>query len=393
MRRLIAGLAVVLLSVPTAMGGGAPRTLAQGRFAGVQIAPAKFERDLDTNEFRIRVAVVNNDPIPHEVELTIARLGHDLDGTPLFIRPSYVQTHVTSSVEELSLASGERRDITIEGSIPDGDRSIYPAVVAQFPGAGDDPSVGVLARVAGFLLLRGPKPWDERVSVEEIGALPPARRGSRTVTLYAAVRNVGNVHVKPTGVVEITRDGNVIDRVRLSGDTIIPEFARRLTGRWTAPRGLTGTVELRAEISKPSATGTDTLQLGPDLATASIENLQATGEDGGRVSLFVVNTGTTTISPTVRFEATEDRVLRGSHEQVEESIEPGDAREVTWRAELGAGLYTTTISVSEGDRLLDESVVGFEVIAPGILKWIALALVVGVTVAHLARVRRRGSLF
>lgn len=393
MRKWTVLMATLLVFVSGSVVSGGPRLAQQGRFAGIQITPASFERDLDARDFRIRMAVVNNDPIPRDVELSVARLGHDLDGTPLFIRPSHVQTHVSLSEESLSLGIGERVDVLIEGSIPEAERSIYPAVVAQFAEGTETASVSVRARVAGFLLLRGPQPWDERIAIEDVSALPPEQPRDRTVTLYAAVRNIGNVHVRPTGFIDVVKDGRVLDRVRLTGETIIPEFARRLVGRWTPPRGLIGAVELRAELRNPSARATDILELGSDLATASIENLLASGESGGSVSLFVANTGTSTISPTVSFEATEDGEVRAAHEQVERDIEPGDARELRWFAGLDDGLYTTTVTVAQSGRVLDESVTGFEVVTPGILRWIALVLLVSVTIAHTIRIRRRGSLF
>jgi hypothetical protein len=84
----------------------------------------------------------------------------------------------------------------------------------------------------------------------------PARAGG-PIPVGAVVRNTGDVHVRPTGSARITYQGAVLATVDLQPQLVVPGSARRLTGAWNAPAGLTGTVQLDADFGQPPAHGSE----------------------------------------------------------------------------------------------------------------------------------------
>ncbi len=365
---------MLLVTVSIAATGGAVAAQSS-RVSGVEITPSKFERDLPARDFSIRILVVNHERGARRIALSIAGLGHDLDGTPRFLEPAPATEAITPSDDEFTLEAGQRQELVLEGAIPTGERAVYAAAIAEFePLARRRAAVEVTSRVASLFLLRGPKPWREKVRVVDVGVLPAAK--NRPLPLYAAIRNVGNVHVKPRGRIDISQNGRVLDTVRLTGETIIPRFARRLTGEWRPPRKLTGQVELHAIIRNPAAEGRGVIDFSrgePDRPGAKITNLVASDEGGAHVELIVSNTGTTPLEPTVTLHASRGGFAAGSDSFEQDELLVGESRTVTWDPSLEQGTYLITAQATLGDKLLDEAVTGLRVESSNLLRWIALA--------------------
>lgn len=378
------------------LGAAAGGAQTAGTGVGVEITPNKFEYDLAGKQVSVKILVVNHEDSARRIRLSVAGLGHDLDGAPQFLEPAAASGALRLSVRGVTLPAGGRREVILSGAIPRDAVSLYAAVVAEFTRLEQAraSTVEVRSRVASLFLLRGPRPWRETVEVVGVGILPGA--AGRPLRVYAAVKDTGNVHVRPTGRVRILKDGILIDTVRLSRETILPGFARRLTGLWTPPAGLTGHLTLEALIENPTARGIGVVDLTGGSAAqpaAKIGSLRARDEGGPLVSLVVTNTGDVPIAPAVTLFASGGEVERARQILVQPTMAPGQSREVEWRPTLADGVYLVTAQVSLGDLLLDQDVTGLEVggAAPGrtLLIILAVVLLSSVLSLWLLAVRRR----
>lgn len=334
-----------------------------------------MEYDLGDRSFDVKILLVNHERSARRIRLSVAGLGQDLDGTPRFLEPAEATEDIALDRNEVVLAAGARADVRVTGQIPADDRALYAAVVAEFePLEERDVSVDVVSRVASLFLLRGPKPWEREVDVVDVGLLPGSDKAP--LPLYAAVDNIGNVHVKPRGRIEILQKGRLLGSVDLRGETIIPGFTRRLVAQWRPPKGLTGRVKLRGVLRNPRAVGigyVDFSDGAPRRPGADIANLVARDEGGAHVELILTNTGTTPIEPTVTVEASRGGFAAGSDDLRQRTLNVGESRKLTWERDLEAGTYLITARAMLGDKLLDEAVTGVEMNSATVLRWVALA--------------------
>lgn len=344
---------------------------------GVELTPARVERDLDSRQTSLSFTVINHTDTAQTIRMSASGLGHDLDGRPLFIEPAQEASALNLSAQEFSLQTEGRRQVEARASIPEGSPALYAALITQFseeqPPEGQIRAVG---RVASLLLIRGPRPWVETAEVVDVGILP----GDPPLTVYATVRDTGNVHIRPEGEVRITQEGTLIDVVPLKGEVILPSYARRLKGSWTPPPGLSGRVMLEAIIRNPDARGVGFADLAggiPESRIARIEALRARDQDGPLVTLEVVNIGNVAFSPVVVIFAQKEGVEAARTVEPQPEITPGESRALQWRPGLQEGLYVITAQVFFEDALLDQKAVGFrlgEDSRGGWLSWLALLL-------------------
>lgn len=342
---------------------------------GLEVQPAQLEptAPIEDRAFAHDILVVNRAGETFQIRMSLAELGHDLDGTPRNSVSSKVERAFSLSDDGFTLDPGERKEVRLDGAIPESDRSIYVSVVTEFAPVGEEqpPTVRTRRRIVSQFLLRGPEPWNEQVKVVDVGLLPAAR--SDRMLVYASVKNTGNVHVRPRGRVRMFQGKKLLGTVRLTGGNpdrppaVIPTYTRRLTGLWEPPPGLTGLVSLRATIADPFATGTGTARFAGGAArapAARIVNLSAVDDDGPLVVATVTNTGTIPITPTITLTAAQSSMESARHAFPRQAMEPGTSRELTWRPELSPGAYRITAQVTQGRTLLDERTTGLRLTAP-----------------------------
>jgi hypothetical protein len=359
---------------------------------GLEITPARLEVDLQERKFSVRIALVNRDTGPRRIFMSVNGLGHTLDGAPLFFPNDVVVDHVTVSERQFVLEVGARKELLVNGEIPPGKRGVYAAIVARFePLDQESGTIDVRTRIASLFLLRGPKPWKQTVEVVDVG-IQPGEKG-KPLLVFAAAEDTGNVHINPRGKVDIFKDGELIDTVRLKGQTILPGFARRIAGEWDPAGKLTGQYTLEAELFDPHATGSGVVDFTPEGEVeqpgATIENLKA---EGGTVSFTLVNSGTLPIAPVTEIVAALEGTPVTSDVRNQENLEPGDSVEVTWEPELEDGVYTITARAKLGEALLDEEVAVLEKGGSNLLLLIAVAVFVAALLFFLLlfwRKRRR----
>jgi hypothetical protein len=353
---------VALLVVPAA--GSPAQTPAPA--VGVEITPARVERDLPDRSVSQTFTITNHESAQRRITMSVAGLGHDLEGTPVFLEPADATDELHLDQASFVLDPGQQRLVAASGAIPAGGHALYAAVIAEFaPLEQPTGAVESHSRVAALLLMRGPRPWTQTLSVEDVGMLPGAKKG--TFDVFGALKDTGDVHVRPTGTARITKDGTLLATVPLTGAVILPGFARRISGVWTPPAAPSG--KLRIDIvTRPQARGTGYATFSKGTAerpTLKIVNLRAHDQSGALVTATLVNTGKVAVAPTVTLFAREGGVERARTILVQDSIAPGASADIQWQPGLDDGVYVVTAQARSGDLLLDESSTGLRLGAVG----------------------------
>jgi len=399
-----AGIFAAFIAASFALGGVG--WAQQQECVGLEITPARLEQDLRWSHSYDTV-VRNCTDEALRITTAVAGLGHDLDGAPEFLDSSSAEQALRlKGGGAFTLAPGATRRLRATAAIQKPGRSLYAGIVAEFEPlnlpAGT--SVDARSRVAGMLLMRGPKPWRETARVVDVGLTPNA---DGTYTIYAAVEDTGNVHIVPRGTVQVIKDGKVLDTVKLAGGTILPGYKRRLVGLWTPPDGLDGRVTLNADVTDPPATGSAEIDFSRGEAAvpaARITSLVASDAGGAYIEVTLRNIGRIPITPTIEVIVHEDDFERARMLFPQtEPVEPDAIRTVAWEPELADGTYRVTARAVQGEELLDEKVTGLRIgeapVVPeaggGMPLWVvALAIVLLIVVLAalmLVLVRKRRS--
>lgn len=333
---------------------------------GVQISPARHEADLPSRDISFTVLVTNLKSERQHIIMSAADLGHDLDGTPLFIEPPS-RAVLSLSESDFFLDPSARKEIVVKGRIPQRERSHYAGIIAEFESI--QQAAGVVearSRVASLVLLRAPRPWVETAEVIDVGILPGSGEGPLVV--YATLRNTGNVHIRPTGRIMIFKDNQLLDTIPLERAIVIPTFARRFKGNWTPPPGLTGRLRLLAIFEDPSAQGEGFVDFTEGEFAGrgvTISNLRPRAVDGRAVVNFTItNTGTIPIGPTIHITASREELVNADRSTEEPLLSPQESRSIEWRPELTPGIYAVKVQATLGDLLLDEAFAGLDLRTP-----------------------------
>jgi len=370
MRRSIVISAALLLLWPSSV-----RAQSSSPAVGLEISPAQTELNLPGRSYETTVTLFNHDPTTYNVSLSLAALGHDLDGAPQYLASSIVTNAFTLSATSFSLGQNQKKAVTLKGAIPGSQRSIYFGVLAEYARAGatQGSSVETRTRVASEFLLRGPKPWDERLNIEDVGALPGP---GTNVTIYAVVKNTGNVHVRPTGTFTVSSPGHDLVTLRFALNAarkpgaVIPGFARRYTAVWAPPAGLSGSFTVTAQTLSPAAKLSKTVSFSNGRALvpdAKIATLSVASRNGVQVDSTVANQGGAALTGArLTLVATQDgRFERGRTVIPIDTVAPGASIEKRWVVgQLPNGSYQVTATLAQGSTILDQRVAGLQ-LGPG----------------------------
>jgi len=307
--------------------------------------------------------------VTYNITLSLAALGHDLDGAPQYIASSVVTNAFKLNASSFSLSQNQRRAVTVSGAIPASQRSIYFGVLAAYERAGQTQgsSVETHSRIASEFLLRGPKPWNERVQIADVGALPGP---GKNVTVYAVVKNTGNVHVRPTGTFTVSEGTSRLVTLSFALNAahkpgaVIPGYARRYTAVWTPPAGLSGSFTVTAQTVSPAAKLSKTVSFANGRALvpdAKIAPLSVVDQNGLLVDSTVTNQGGAALTGArLTLVAMQDgRFERGRTVIPLGSLAPGASADKRWEAgTLPNGAYQVTATLAQGSTILDERVAG-----------------------------------
>jgi len=366
--RTIRRTAIVLSVVLLMTGPGVVRAQTPGP-VGLEITPAQTELDLSGRSYATTITLINHDPVTYNITLSLAALGHDLDGAPQYIASSVVTNAFKLSGTSFSLSKDQRKAVTLSGAIPAAQRSIYFGVLAAYERAGQTQgsSVETHSRLASEFLLRGPKPWNERLQIADVGALPGP---GKNVTVYAVVKNIGNVHVRPTGTFTVSTGSRKLVTLSFALNAahkpgaVIPGYARRYTAVWLPPAGLSGSFTVTAQTVSPPAKASKTISFANGRALvpdAKIATLSVVDQNGLLVDSTITNQGGAALTgASLTLVATQDgQFERGRTVIPLGSLAPGASADKRWAAGLlPNGSYQVTATLAQGSTILDQRVAG-----------------------------------
>ena len=336
---------------------------------GLEITPAQTELDLAGRSYSTTITLIDHDPVTYNVKLSLAALGHDLDGAPQYIASSVVTAAFKLSATSFSLSKDQRKTVTLSGAIPDAQRSIYFGVLAAYERADQTQgsSVETHSRLASEFLLRGPKPWNEQLQIPDVGALPGP---GKNVTVYAVVKNIGNVHVRPRGTFTVSTGNNKLVTLSFALNAahkpgaVIPGYARRYTAVWSPPAGLSGSFTVTAQTVSPAARASKKVSFANGRALvpdAKIASLSLASQGGLLVVSTLKNQGGAALTGArLTLVATQDgQFERGRTVIPLGSLAPGASADKRWSTgPLPNGAYQVTATLAQGSTILDERVAG-----------------------------------
>jgi hypothetical protein len=408
-RRMLAALAGIATLCVVAPPAGAVSTSCE-----LSLSPAQTEPSAPlSGTFRQAIALQNNGAQPCDVTLAVQQMLHDLDGTPRYATSSEISAAFAIGKSRVTLAPQGRDSVTLSGAIPSGAHSAYLAVVATYetPGQQAGTTIAIRTQIASQYLLRGPKPWNEKVQITDVGMMPGGTASKREV--YATVKNLGNVHVRPSASVAIYDEaGRKIGVARLEADrkpppAVLPGLSRRFVGTWTPNGAIPKTIRLEGTVngvggtSKFSRAVSFNRQGAPIVKSATLL-LNAKGVDKAMVTATVRNTGNEVLhAALVTIVARQDDKFERARQAFPlPPLAPSAARTLSWTQELPKGAYIVQATVEDDKQLLDEKSASFEIGAlaastkkhRGLLLYLAVALVLlaaSGSVMTLARTRAR----
>ncbi|MCA1830918.1 MAG: hypothetical protein LC663_05335 [Actinobacteria bacterium] len=338
---------------------------AQTSGSGVAVSPSRIEpsEPLFDRKFAADVTFTNKKSSPVHLEISLKEIWQALDGAAVFKESSIISGAFTASVSSLDLAPGEARAVHVSGTIPSSRQAAYVGVIGEEvsqPGS----TVEVHTDHASLLLLRGPKPWDERISITDIGFT----NGGKTV--YATVKNIGGVHLAPAGTVTIKKGNVVVGTVHVgaqrSGSTVTGQVlptcdggcSRRYQAEWRPRAGLIGPLTLVGNFTSPPAR----LTLSVPFAQAEAQRQPAAAIAFTKVTPAEIvvserNTGTVTLQqPAIQLQALQDaKFSRDLKVFPEPDLKPGATKTEKWHPTLQDGRYKIVGRVLLGTEIKAEA--------------------------------------
>ncbi|UFX83498.1 WxL protein peptidoglycan domain-containing protein [Candidatus Absconditicoccus praedator] len=200
-------------------------------FAGISISPLRFEFDLEPGESVDEVVRVSNNA-DESVTLYTSKedfVAGDETGNPQFVDRSdlpnpdnALSRWISASQENITLGPGETREISFSIDIPeDAEPGGHYGALFFSPGGGDG-QVSVVSRLGALMLVDvdGEVEIDGELSSFDFGRalggefFEEDHFDSFPISFKTRFENKGNVHIQPTGRIEIIdEDGNQLEDI------------------------------------------------------------------------------------------------------------------------------------------------------------------------------------
>lgn len=225
--------------------------------ASVVVTPAKLEVHVDVGSMLGPIQVRNTGHEVLDVRSYVALGGHDAAGTPRYNEDADARSFAGSLLQiqpsSFQLSSGEMREVRMQVIGRPATSGAYPVLFFEFRAANEGltPSSGVagVARVAVLMLLTFPRQPQVQASITHLDFDQTVPGGP--VQVIATVLNGGDIHLRPSGFVDIRGPGNTgpIDRVLLEPAVVLPGQMRRLKGVWRPNSLAPGMLQAHASLT------------------------------------------------------------------------------------------------------------------------------------------------
>lgn len=244
-KQFIIGVVVVTSLVFGSVYADSTYVAAEPAGQGVEISPALVELNAERgNTYDITVKVTNVTTADLDYVVSVEDFNaKDETGSPQVILGSSLPPTVSirswvSSIDNFSLKTQEKNTIKFKLTVPADAEPGGHYGVLRF--SGTDPQVsgsgvGLSASAGTLLLVRVAGDINESA---EVASFFTASGGSQTgfferapITFVARIKNTGNIHIKPTGSIEIRNVfGGVVASVQMNETrgNVLPESIRRL---------------------------------------------------------------------------------------------------------------------------------------------------------------------
>jgi P pilus assembly chaperone PapD len=257
--------------------------------AGFTVSPVIVEREVSVGRNTLpAITVTNTDKDnPIRVNVEVMGFGQNEAGTTITVKDDTSQYTASSLIEvspqEFQLGPGETRSIEATATIPPGASGGRYAtiVVGQVPEPGmsmvGQVAVAVILTIKDSSLIKAGQ--ITRVDVQQAQPGQP-------ITFITTVLNKGSVHIRPTGQITVSKQGQKVGTADVEPHLILPGYSRQLKTTWSAPEPSAGSysfeITLNIGDTKPRWEGSFTLS----------ETKGVTKVEGG-----VGESGTTVVPP------------------------------------------------------------------------------------------------
>lgn len=211
---------------------------------GIQISPALVELNAAAGQtYNIDLSVTNVTSSDLDYTSSVGDFeASDETGSPHIITDGSLSNTVSvvswvSSLEDFSLEAHDTKNLTVSVTIPQDAEPGGHYGVISFSGATpdvDSTGVGLSASAGALLLIRVDGEISEEADLASFYASKSGNQGSffenGPITFVTRVENIGNVHVKPVGSIEV-RDmfGGLVETMQVneSKSNVLPKSIRR----------------------------------------------------------------------------------------------------------------------------------------------------------------------
>lgn len=239
-------LAAVVLAIAMVLVVGGPV------LAGLSVSPPRIERNVSVGENPLPKIVVTNtaEDKPMRVRVDVEGFGQSLKGVTTVISddtgPYSAVSLIKVSPEEFELKPKESQEVQVTATIPPGASGGRYATIAvsQVPESGMS-MVGQVAVIAILTISESPLlRAGEIVSTDIHQELPGA-----PLTFTTTVCNQGNIHIRPTGEIIISKQGQEVGKADVEPHLILPGYTRQLETVWIPSKFNAGTYSFEVTLN------------------------------------------------------------------------------------------------------------------------------------------------
>jgi len=188
---------------------------------GFRISPVRFDEEIDPGASisrQIEITNSGNSPVTTEI-LVQDFVAKDESGKQVYVEPTgneawAMDKWVEFTSREFDLAAGETKKLDFKINVPaDAEPGGHYGTIFFQPKMTEGGNIGAYPRVGALLLIKVKGNITEHASVESF-ELPAENITNDAVTFVTRIKNNGNVHILPTGRIELYDEtGKLLENV------------------------------------------------------------------------------------------------------------------------------------------------------------------------------------
>lgn len=229
--------AILLTAIITTVGVNAQEA------TGVSISPLVFEINGDPGDTitnQVKITNPTDSTVSIEINLEdFSPVGEDGDVALQEVDPNdenifSIARWATFSPSTFVLEPNEQQLVAFTIVIPENGEpgGHYGSITAKTNvTSGDITGSNISAKIGSLVLLRVSGDIEESLEIESFTA--PGRSDSAPINFETRLKNTGNVHLKPTGIITITDIfGKEVDKIAIDQNNVIPDAIRKIETEW-----------------------------------------------------------------------------------------------------------------------------------------------------------------